>query len=227
MSSERLSLPIRAARAPRDPRPGPRRSGRGPRRRGADRDRRPRPRADGGGRADRDAAVRAQHRARARACRPANRRGVAADRRRVRARRLRRRATFRSRRAEARNRRCVGFAIGSPVLASPVPHPPPSLRGVRIAEAAYRDRPVGILDQRARPARRRGARVPGDRILAARRRRRRSVAWAAGDSCSRGRPGRRSDGFSGSSGRSPPRATSWPAGSAPSATRRCRFVGRR
>jgi hypothetical protein len=32
-----------------------------------------------------------------------------------------------------------------PLLASPPPHPPPSLRGVGIAEGAYRDRPVGIL----------------------------------------------------------------------------------
>jgi Putative type VII ESX secretion system translocon, EccE len=58
--------------------------------------------------------------------------------------RLRGRTTFRS------GAPASGSLVGevrrrTPVLGSPVPDPPRSLRGVRIAEAAYRDRPVGIL----------------------------------------------------------------------------------
>ena len=38
-----------------------------------------------------------------------------------------------------------GLRSRHPLLALPVPRPPSSLRGVRIAETAYRDRPIGIL----------------------------------------------------------------------------------
>ncbi len=58
--------------------------------------------------------------------------------------RLRGRGTFRSG-APTRGSLAGEVRGRRPILASPVPHPPPSLPGVRIAEAAYRGRPVGIL----------------------------------------------------------------------------------